>query len=522
MRGAGLAPSAPRGPGADGAAQLLRLGVAAQQEGDQLRALDLFVRAIDERPDDWIAHTCLGNTLRVLGRLDESVVVHRRALELGGDHRAMSNLALAYREAGRLDEAIAVLQQAIAHAPDTADLHGNLAGMWLAAQRPVEAEAAARRALALSPGDARFECNLGCARKEQGDFAGAARHLRRAIAHDPEDADAHWNLGLTLLAAPASAEEDAEGWRELEWRQRIPGLRIAASVETRAVPEWTGGPLDEQTLLLQAEQGLGDTLQFARYARAARELAGARRIILESPPSLARLLRGCAGVDLVVARGGALPPADRRAGLFSLPMRLGGRAPLGAATTPYLTAEADRMARWRASIRRQHGAPRFTIGIAWQGNPRYRADGRRSPGLAPFIPLLRAVRAAGGAAVSLQKGEAQQALAGLPTDLAGSVIDLGAGLDADGAFVDTAAVMTGSLDLVVTSDTAIPHLAGALGVPVWMALAHLPDWRWGLTGETCGWYPSLRLFRQTSPGDWGGVFARIAGEAVARFAGGVA
>jgi Flp pilus assembly protein TadD len=527
VRGAGLAPAPPRDRSQQ-AAQLLRSGVAAQQEGDHMRALDIFLRAIDARPDDWIAHTCLGNSLRSLGRLDESIAIHRRALELGGDHRARANLSLTYREAGRLDEAIAILREAIAISPDSADLHGNLAGLWLAAQQPAQAEVAARRALALSPGDARFASNLGYARKEQGDFAGAAQHLRQAIARDPQDADAHWNLGLTLLAAPTSAEDEAEGWRQLEWRQRIPGLGPAPRPETTAIPTWNGEPLQGRTLLLQAEQGLGDTLQFARYARLVKERAGAGAIVLECQPPLERLLRRCAGVDVVVPRGGALPAIsiDARAGLFGLPMRLGGRAPGAGTPTPYLSAEPERIAHWRAVVAARTGAARFRIGIAWQGNPRYRADARRSIPLVQFLPLVRAVVAAGGAVVSLQKGQerdARDALAALPS--AADVVDLGPALDADGsggqpggAFVDTAAVMAG-LDLVITSDTAIPHLAGALGVPVWLALAHLPDWRWGLAGESCGWYPETRLYRQTSAGDWTGVFARMVGAVRDRWGG---
>jgi ADP-heptose:LPS heptosyltransferase len=158
---------------------------------------------------------------------------------------------------------------------------------------------------------------------------------------------------------------------------------------------------------------------------------------------------------------------------------------------------------------------RFRVGINWQGNPRYRADARRSIALAAFMPLLRAIAAAGGAVVSLQKGDGRQQLAHLPADIA--VVDLGPELDADGAFLDSAALMT-ALDLVITSDTAIPHLAGALGVPVWMAVASLPDWRWGLQGETSPWYPTMRLFRQSDAGDWAGVFARLARAIGERFA----
>jgi len=502
-------------PAGEGAAQLLRAGVLAQQQGDHAGATDLLARAIEADPGSWIAHTCLGGALKALGRFDEAIAMHRRAVELGGDYRALSNLALTYRAAGRPDEAIVALEAAIARAPGEAELYGNLSGLLLAAGRAAEAEAAARRALALAPGEARFATNLAYARKEQGDFAGALVHLRRAIALDPQDADAHWNLGLTLLAAPATPTDEADGWRALEWRHRIPGLGVTPAAALASTPVWAGEPLAGRTLLLQAEQGLGDTLQLARYARAAKATAGAGAVVLECQPPLERLLRRCAGVDTVVARGAALPRVDARIGLFSAPGYLGGAAPGGTPTAPYLTAEPERIARWRAWLAERTAGARFRIGIGWQGNPRYRADGRRSIPLAFFAPLLRLIEDAGGAVVSLQKGDGRQQLAALPFGI--SVVDVGAELDGDGAFVDTAALMT-ALDLVITSDTSIPHLGGALGVPVWMALAALPDWRWGLRGDQCPWYPSMRLFRQAAAGDWTGVFQRIARAVGERFA----
>ncbi|HET6150524.1 MAG TPA: tetratricopeptide repeat protein [Polyangia bacterium] len=491
------------------AAQLLQLGAAAQQRSDQQGALDCYLRAIEARPDDWVGHTCAGTALKALDRLGEAIASHRRAVELGGDHRALSNLALAYRAAGRLDEAIATLQSAVARAPEVADLHGNLSGLLLAADRPAEAEAAARAAVALAPADARFETNVGYARKEQGDLAGGAEHLRRAIAHDPANADAHWNLGLTLLTAPASGDEERQGWAELEWRHQIAGLRVALTAESAAIPRWNGQALAGRRLLLQAEQGLGDTLQLARYARAAKQLGGAGEVILECQPALSALLTRCAGVDRIVARGASLPAVDVRAGLFSVPPWLGGRAATGAngeGGAPYLHADPARIRQWRARLDELTGGARFRVGIAWQGNRRYRADGRRSIPLASFQPLVRAARAAGAAVVSLQHGDGREQLGTLSADP--RVIDLGPSLDAEGAFLDTAAVIAG-LDLIVTSDTAIPHLAGALGAPVWLALAHLPDWRWGTAGESTDWYPTMRLFRQAEPGDWSAVFARI-------------
>jgi len=262
-------------------------------------------------------------------------------------------------------------------------------------------------------------------------------------------------------------------------------------------------------------------LQLARYGRAAKQIAGAGGVVLECQPALAALLAGCPGIDQIVARGAGVPAVDVRAGLFSVPPWLGGRAagdaPDGERGPAYLEADPARVERWRARLDELTGGARLRVGIAWQGNRRYRADGRRSIPLACFRPVIRAARAAGGAVISLQQGDGREQLTALSADP--RVIDLGPSLDADGSFLDTAAVIAG-LDLVVTSDTSIPHLAGALHAPVWMALARLPDWRWGTAGESTDWYPTMRLFRQTEAGDWAAVFARIGRALGERFAAG--
>jgi hypothetical protein len=260
---------------------------------------------------------------------------------------------------------------------------------------------------------------------------------------------------------------------------------------------------------------------------------------------LRRLLAGCDGADQIVAAvrsagpspgpslasAGArsFPRFDVRAPLFSLPALLGGRAMDGGPETPYLRADPERIRRWRAIIDERAAervqrlgrpwlrarAP-FTIGIAWQGNRRYRADRRRSIPLVCFAPLFEAAARLGACVFTLQKGDGREQLGALPAtapvdDLAADLdLEAEAGADAGAAFLDTAAAMC-ALDLIITSDTAIPHLGGALGRPVWLLLSHLPDWRWGQggAGQRCRWYRRTRLFRQERPDDWAGVFARV-------------
>jgi hypothetical protein len=254
---------------------------------------------------------------------------------------------------------------------------------------------------------------------------------------------------------------------------------------------------------LHAERGLGDTIHFIRYAAVVKR-SGAGAVIVEGPKSMLRLLASCPGIDRLVAAGSELPAFDVHAPLLSLPRILNTTLATVPADIPYLGANAKLEDKWRRRLARHRG---FKIGIAWQGNPRYPRDRQRSVSLAHFARLARVE---GVCLISLQKGAGSEQLRG--GDGHFGVIDLSNQLDTlTGAFMDTAAVMK-NLDLVIAPDTALAHLAGALGVPVWLALSFVPDWRWLLEREDSPWYPSMRLFRQTKPGDWNGVFERMAQE----------
>lgn len=311
--------------------------------------------------------------------------------------------------------------------------------------------------------------------------------------------DMFWGDRVCRLADP-----DGHEWSFATNVADFDPARAQAAVEQESPPRafcqpaWDGSPLDGRRILLYAEQGLGDTIQFVRYARPVQERGGV--VILECQPALRRLLAGCPGVDRLVPHGAPLPEFNVRARLMGLPEVLDGPAGRPPADVPYLRAEPERQRRWR----RQLGeAPAFSVGIIWQGNPNYPLDRERSAPLARFAPLAGVQ---GVSLFSLQKGSGteQLAAAGFP------VTDLGGRLDrGPEAFLDTAAVLV-NLNLVVTVDTAVAHLAGALGVPVWLALPVAAHWRWGLEAERTAWYPTIRLFRQTAPGDWEGVFARMA------------
>jgi len=285
----------------------------------------------------------------------------------------------------------------------------------------------------------------------------------------------------------------APGWEGYEWRRK------GESWEPRdfAGPEWDGTAARGRRVLLYAEQALGDTIQFARFARTV--AAAGADVILEVQPPLAKLMQTLPGVT-VIAKGAPLPAYDCHLPLMSVPyvMRLPGVSVDG----PYLAAEPERAERWERHL----GGDGFRIGIAWRGNPKAPGPSRAIP-LEAFRPLSRVP---GVRLISLQKNDGVGELADLPDGM--TVETLGPDFDSGpNAFLDAAAVMM-SLDLVVTSDTSISHLAGALGRPVWIAMRHVTDWRWMANGEATPWYPTARLFKQTRRGDWDDVFARIASE----------
>jgi hypothetical protein len=319
-----------------------------------------------------------------------------------------------------------------------------------------------------------------------------------AVRLQPDFAVAHLNRGMALLALG----DLAQGWAEYEWRW--PALKLPRP--TIPAPAWDGADPAGRRLLLWAEQGLGDTLQFIRYAGELR--ARGAEVLFRCPTPLVRLLARTPGISRLIPEDDPVPACDGHAPLVSLPGLLGTRTPEDIpASVPYVHPDPALVSAWAEHVR---AIPGFRVGVCWQGSPTNPEDRRRSFGPAPLAPLAAVP---GVTLISLQKGEG----AGRRTEVAGQFpIRALDGLDEEsGPFMDTAAVMR-HLDLVVTCDSAIAHLAGALGVPVWVALPHAADWRW-LTGRADSpWYPTARLFRQRVPGDWADVFGRMAEELTSR------
>ena len=468
-------------------------GLIAHQVGRNDLAVAYIQQALRLHPEFAEAYNNLGRALMLLGKRDEAIASFQQVLRRQPNHaEAHYNLGLVLQEQGRLDEAIASYQQAVRRKPDYAEAYSNMGAAHHVQGRLDEAIASYRQALRCKPDFAAAHNNLGIVQRDHGHLHEAITSYRQALRLKPDYVDAHVNLALVLLLQG----NFEEGWREFDWRRY--SLTESYSRPSSSLAFWDGSPLQGRTILLLPEQGLGDTLQFVRYAPLLKE-KGAGKVVVGCTRELVRLLSHCAGVDEVVNEV-TLSAYEVHTLLFCLPRLLGTsaveRIP---ANVPYLDCDPELVARWRARLdvldeRRSS----LRVGIVWQGNPGHKGDRWRSVRLEQFAALAEL---AGVRLVSLQKGAGSEQLAKMP----GLAVDLGPELT---DMADTAAVMR-CLDLVITVDTAVAHLAGGLGIPVWVVLSTVPDWRWLLERADSPWYPSMRLFRQAEPGQWDDVFRRI-------------
>ena len=472
------------------------LGHVLQALGRPEAAVAAYGAAVHLKPDFADAHARQGAVLADLGRAEEAAAAYTAAVQLRPDFaEAHLNLGNALADLGRLDEALAAQDTAIRLAPGLPQAHYNRGNILRRLGRLDDAVDAYDAAIRLDPGYAQAHANRGAVLTELARVDEAAAAYGAAIRLKPDYAEAHYNEAfLHLLRGDLAA-----GWPKYEWRRR--GGRGDLRPRDFTQPQWQGEDIAGRTILLHAEQGLGDAIQFCRYAP--RVAARGARVVLEAPRPLLRLLSGLAGVDRLVATGDSPPAFDLHCPLMSLPGVFGTTLETIPADIPYLSAEGPAVEAWRARI----GATGFKVGITWQGNPTAAAEQGRSVPLAAFAPLSRIP---GVRLISLQKVHGLDQLEGLPAGM--RVETLGEDFDAGpDAFVDTAGAMA-ALDMILTVDTAVGHLAGALGRPVWLALQQIPHWVWTMQGERSPWYPNTRLFRQAARGDWSGVFARMEGE----------
>ncbi|MDX1487352.1 MAG: tetratricopeptide repeat-containing glycosyltransferase family protein [Acidiferrobacterales bacterium] len=435
------------------------LGEAFTAMGEHDRAIRAYEEACSRDPQNADAHISRGITLHALGRLDEAIDAFRTATTAQTDYAAAHfNLGNALHEAGRIEEAITAYTKAVELAPDDAEMRNNLGIALIDANRVEEALAAFDQALTLQP-----------------EFAGA-----------------HMNKGMALLVTG----QFTEGWKEYRWR--FSAMNPRRSKEVGALPLWDGSNFSGKTLLIEAEQGIGDAIQFIRFLPMLQVLGG--RVVLACHSTLRPLLADCPGADEVIDDAPSTISRvrpDLRVSLLDLAGLLGTRVDNIPNQVPYIRADPAPAEDWRKRITQQG----FQVGLCWAGLPEHRNDRNRSMPLSAFAPLTRI---ADVSFYSLQKGvaaaQAQQPPAGMP------LIDVSTQLN---DFADTAALI-GNLDLVISVDTAVAHLAGALARPVWTLLPYAPDWRWLLGRDDTPWYPTMRLFRQPRIGDWDTVMEQVA------------
>jgi tetratricopeptide (TPR) repeat protein len=488
-------------------------------------ALESLKRALTLRPDYVDALCNQGNVLVDLQRLDEALASYDKALAISPkDAAALNNRANVLWALERRDEAMQSYDRALALDPNDLSILKDRGTALGYLQRYEEALECFDRALGLKPDDPYFLYKRGNALSDLNRHEEALVSLDRAFELAPDDADGladrgnvlsalqrhaeaianydralelapdaamtHWNRGLALLRIG----DFEQGWKEYEWRAKL--KTSSASAREFAQPRWRGdSSINGKTILLFSEQGFGDTIQFVRYVPMVAALGA--KIILQVQPALKKLLVDIDGAT-VIATDEELPAFDLQSPLMSLPLAFKTRLDTIPAETPYLFPARERVESWKQRLP-QSQAPR--VGIGWAGNPEFIADRSRSIGLRPLLPLL--------GAPSVQFISLQKDLRDGDEDLLRQhphVIHLGDQLE---DFSDTAAIMS-LLDLVISSDTAPVHLAGALARPVWVLLQRQPDWRWMFDRDDCPWYPSARLFRQPIAGDWDSAVAKVA------------
>jgi len=439
------------------------LANALADKGDHQAAVDHYQQAINQKPDYDKAYNNLGNVLKDLGQIDAAIKNFQKAIEIKPDYNgALNNLGNALRAKDRIDDAIKIFRQAIRQSPDSAESY----------------------------------CHLGNALKDRGEFESALDYYRQSIRIKADFAEAHFNASIVHLLSG----NFSEGWKEYQWRLQREEWKTICFRRTN-LPHWEGESFIGKRLCVYDEQGFGDTLQFVRYLPFVKSLGG--EVIFETRKELLGLLYNFPGIDGLVERSSYDQPAadaDLYISLLSLPGLFNTCLETIPRNIPYLSAERKKVAHWH----RRLGENGCKVGVVWAGQPIHKDDRHRSCQLSQFAPLLRIP---GIRLIGLQKGPAAKQRFNRE-DAKIPFINFGEELN---DFSDTAGLIK-NLDLVISVDTAVAHLAGAMGKPVWVLLPFIPDWRWMLNRDDTPWYPSMRLFRQKIKSEWNSPFQQIAEE----------
>ncbi len=462
------------------------LGTVLNKQGQVVKAIAAYRQALTLNPDHAEAHYNLCIALAEQEHIAEAIDCYQRAIALNTHHvEAHYNLALLLHEQGKLAEAIDAFQQAITLNPNYVKAHNNLGLVFVEQAQFDHAMACYERALAITPNNADTYNNLAAVWTEQNKLNKAIECYLKALRINPNLAEVHFNYGTLLL----KKGDLITGWLKYEWRLKIKTGKYPQLKQ----PLWEGNPLAGRRLLVHWEQGFGDIIQFVRYL----PLIKGGTVILAIQSPLKQLLNGLPGVDLLIVKSYDNEPDiayDVWIPLLSLPNLFATTLDTIPASIPYLYPDSQKVEKWRTRFE----SARFKIGLVWSGNPKFQYNRNRSASLAHFAPLASVQNIS---LFSLQKGEAAKQ----PIPEGMEMIPLTEELE---DFSDTAAAIN-CLDLVISTDTAVPHLAGALGKPVWLLLHFSSDWRWLLDRNDNPWYPTMRLFRQAAPGDWASVFQQV-------------
>jgi Flp pilus assembly protein TadD len=462
---------------------LIRLGRASEAEV-------CYERILAKNPDDPKALCAQAETFLTKNKIDDAIAMFRKvAQKFPGEWISHNGLGVAFSRQGNADQAVACFEKAISLAPDNAGPWNNLGYTYVRQGRLEEGIAAYHKALAIRPDFPDAYNNLGNACLAKLDLDKAMEAYEKALFFQPDHSDSHWNRALLHLLQG----DFNRGWLEYEWRW----LKFPDQRRFFRQPRWDGFDIAGKTILLYAEQGFGDTIQFVRLAPLVARLGAT--VNLECHRELSGLLQHVPGVARTLSRGEPLPPFDVQCPLLSLPRALGLAAGSIPGDTPYLRVDENLQRRWQQRLRPFEKS--FKIGIAWAGAAIHARDCDRSTHAGAFAPLAAVP---GVQLFSLQAGDSAQSRSAQNAGF--KLIDFTSDLH---DFADTAALLM-NLDLVIGVDTALVHLAGALNLPVWTLLAFSPDWRWLLNRDDTLWYPSMRLFRQPKPGDWPALFERVA------------
>jgi tetratricopeptide (TPR) repeat protein len=465
------------------------LGIALNGLDRPAEAVVHFAKAVELEPERPEAHYNLGRAQQGLGRLTQARESYERAIALRPDYPEANNSLAVVLAPNEPEQALACFRRAIAARPEYADAHNNMGIALQELGRHEQAVASYRQALALKPDHAEAHNNLGLSLRDLDRHEEALACFEMAQAIKPDYVDAHVNEALVRLALG----DYARGWKKYPWR--LLTANFSKGKKRPAQPLWLGHwDISDKTILLHGEQGLGDTIQFARFVPAVAQLGG--KVVLAVQRPLTALMAGLQGASVVRGQGDPVPAFDAFCPLPSLPLAFKTTLETVPADVPYLSAPAHRVAQWRPLL---DALPRPRVGLMWTrgGSP----HDRRSVPLRLLLPLLEL---RGIQFVALQKELPERetglfASTGVPSFFGERLTDL----------ADTAAIIA-MLDLVITIDTSIAHVAGALGKPMWVLLPYAADWRWLRQRSDSPWYPTARLFRQPAPGDWQGALRQVA------------